>query len=128
MISPQFSSSALSLPSSMTRSVSASAGISSMAVSQSGANFTRQQQQLYSKEKEGHLFKRSQPKGIPVPTWSRRYFYIKNNTFTHTITVKKSGRNVNAIAPVRNVLLCNVRPWGKEDRRFTFEIYTSDKK
>ncbi len=73
MMNPQFSSSSLSvnLGSSMTRSVSAATGISALAAQAASAGHIRQPQQ-YQKEKEGHLFKRSQPKGIPVPTWSRR--------------------------------------------------------
>jgi hypothetical protein len=48
-----------------------------------------------------------------IPTWSRRYFTIKEGGFSWVYATPIS------------ILFCNVRKWDKEDRRFTFEIYTS---
>ena len=84
----------------------------------------------HSYEKEGYLFKRSgQKTSIVVPTWSRRYFVVKNGNFWYSIT-NTSGKNrgyVMSTSPV-NVLLCNIRV-AKDitDRRFCFEVYTSRK-
>lgn len=77
-------------------------------------------------EKEGHLFKRSQVTGLIVPVWSRKYFCIKDGGFTWTsLSKRKDGKSqITFVTPI-SVLLCNVRVWAKEDRRFTFEIYTS---
>ncbi|KAJ3227515.1 SNF1-interacting protein [Clydaea vesicula] len=78
-------------------------------------------------EKEGYLFKRAKAKGSILPVWSKKYCSIKENGFSFTTTTKKNGRNVVTFTPPINVLLCNVRTWTKEDRRFCFEIFTSKK-
>ncbi|TPX44985.1 hypothetical protein SeLEV6574_g04160 [Synchytrium endobioticum] len=83
----------------------------------------------HSHEKEGYLFKRSSQKtSLVVPTWSRRYFLVKNGNFWYSIA-NTSGKNrgyVMSTSPV-NVLLCNVRVAKDSDRRFCFEVYTSRK-
>lgn len=62
-----------------------------------------------------------------MPTWSRRYFFITDAGFSWVIVSKKKDHtNVSLATPI-SILLCNVRMWTKEDRRFTFEIYTSKK-
>ncbi|KAJ3066631.1 SNF1-interacting protein, partial [Quaeritorhiza haematococci] len=80
-------------------------------------------------EKEGYLYKRSQPKGLIVPVWSRRYFIIKSGGFSYCVT-SNSGKHrgmVMSTTPL-NILLCNVKvDKAEKERRFTFEVYTSRK-
>ena len=77
--------------------------------------------------KEGNLYKRTKANGMIVPTWSRKYFYIKNQGFTYVVDQKKNGKHILSEAIPINVLLLNFRISNKEDRRFTFEIYSSTK-
>ncbi|TPX31882.1 hypothetical protein SmJEL517_g04903 [Synchytrium microbalum] len=80
-------------------------------------------------EKEGYLFKRSgQKSSLVVPTWTRRYFVVKNGNFWYSVATP-SGKHrgiVMSTSPV-NVLLCNIRMAKDTERRFCFEVYTSRK-
>jgi hypothetical protein len=63
-----------------------------------------------------------------LPTWFKRYFTIKEGGFSWVVVTKKrDGKVSNIYATPISILLCNVRKWEKEDRRFTFDIYTSKK-
>ena len=76
--------------------------------------------------KEGYLFKRSQQNGL-LPSWSRKYVYFKDAGFSWSITTRKGGKTTLSTSEPINFLLCQIRMWTKEDRRFTFEIYTHKK-
>ncbi|KAJ3410855.1 SNF1-interacting protein [Chytridiales sp. JEL 0842] len=79
-------------------------------------------------EREGYLFKRSPPKPLVAPVWTRRYFMIKNGQFSYAST-QSHGKYRGAVMRTNsvNVLLCHVRIDKKEERRFCFEVYTAKK-
>lgn len=56
--------------------------------------------------------------------WARRWFFVRNGIFGYLLPNDTSGA-VEESEKI-GVLLCGVRPAFKEDRRFCFEIKTSD--
>ncbi|KAI9721895.1 MAG: SNF1-interacting protein [Chrysothrix sp. TS-e1954] len=74
--------------------------------------------------KQGWLFLRTVT-GKPARTsWVRRWFFVKNGIFGWLVQSAKSG-GVEESEKI-GVLLCNTRPAFQEDRRFCFEVKTSD--
>ncbi|KAJ3053406.1 SNF1-interacting protein, partial [Rhizophlyctis rosea] len=75
--------------------------------------------------KEGYLSVRTSQKGpLGVPVWVRRYFTLHDDGFgfsTTTRTGKHRGKVM--VSSAINVLLCSVKKWRGEERRFCFELY-----
>ncbi len=76
----------------------------------------------HSPVKEGYLLKKYVPK-IGSVSWTRRYFILENGRLSYNF-VLTSGRRKGQVATTAtlNVLLCNIRTYKSEERRFCFEI------
>jgi hypothetical protein len=75
-------------------------------------------------EKQGWLFLKTVPPKPARPSWSRRWFIVKNGIFGWLVQGSISG-GVEESEKI-GVLLCSVRPAVQEERRFCFEIKTKD--
>ncbi|KAF1827825.1 uncharacterized protein K489DRAFT_349523 [Dissoconium aciculare CBS 342.82] len=75
-------------------------------------------------EKQGWLYLRSVTGRPPRTVWSRRWFFVKNGIFGWLMQGTRSG-GVEESEKI-GVLLCSVRPAFQEERRFCFEVKTSD--
>ncbi|KAI5272714.1 hypothetical protein E4T47_04020 [Aureobasidium subglaciale] len=75
-------------------------------------------------EKQGWLFLKTVPAKPARPSWSRRWFIVKNGIFGWLVQGSISG-GVEESEKI-GVLLCSVRPAVQEERRFCFEIKTKD--
>ncbi|KAI4728760.1 hypothetical protein E4T49_03509 [Aureobasidium sp. EXF-10728] len=75
-------------------------------------------------EKQGWLFLKTVPPKPARPSWSRRWFIVKNGIFGWLVQGSVSG-GVEESEKI-GVLLCSVRPAVQEERRFCFEIKTKD--
>ena len=74
-------------------------------------------------EKQGYLFKKVIPKSaMMAPYWTRRWFYIMDGKFGFQVVSKSRGQI--ASFPASNILLYEIRADDKQDRRFTFEIFS----
>ncbi|KAL6453743.1 SIP3 Membrane-anchored lipid-binding protein SIP3 [Candida maltosa Xu316] len=77
-----------------------------------------------SVEKHGYLFMKTWTEKSAKPIWVKRWAFIKNGVFGLLI-LSPSSTFVQESDKI-GVLLCNVRYSPNEDRRFCFEIRTSD--
>ncbi|THZ56078.1 hypothetical protein D6C86_08133 [Aureobasidium pullulans] len=75
-------------------------------------------------EKQGWLVLKTVPPKPARPSWSRRWFVVKNGIFGWLVQGSVSG-GVEESEKI-GVLLCSVRPAVQEERRFCFEIKTKD--
>lgn len=75
-------------------------------------------------EKLGWLFLKTVPPKPARPSWSRRWFVVKNGIFGWLVHGSASG-GVEESEKI-GVLLCSVRPAVQEERRFCFEVKTKD--
>lgn len=75
-------------------------------------------------EKQGWLFMRGVTGKPARTTWSRKWFFVKNGIFGWLVQGTRSG-GVEESDKI-GVLLCGVRPWFQEERRFCFEVKTKD--
>ncbi|GAB7353098.1 hypothetical protein MBLNU459_g3641t1 [Dothideomycetes sp. NU459] len=75
-------------------------------------------------EKQGWLYIKITPPKPARPSWSRRWFLVKNGLFGWLVQGSVSG-GVEESEKV-GVLLCSVRPAVQEERRFCFEVKTKD--
>jgi hypothetical protein len=75
-------------------------------------------------EKQGWLYLRSVTGRPPRTMWSRRWFFVKHGIFGWLMQGSRSG-GVEESEKI-GVLLCSVRPAFQEERRFCFEVKTSD--
>lgn len=75
-------------------------------------------------EKQGWLFLKTVPPKPARPSWSRRWFVVKNGIFGWLVQGSVSG-GVEESEKI-GVLLCSVRPAVQEERRFCFEVKTKD--
>jgi hypothetical protein len=74
-------------------------------------------------EKHGYLFMRSWSKASK-PIWVRRWVFIKGGVFG-MLVLSPSQTFVQETDKI-GILLCNVKYYPNEDRRFCFELKTSD--
>ncbi|WPG98485.1 Hypothetical protein R9X50_00127600 [Acrodontium crateriforme] len=75
-------------------------------------------------EKQGWLFLRTVAGKPARAVWSRRWFFVKNGIFGWLVQGTRSG-GVEESEKI-GVLLCSIRPWFQEERRFCFEVKTKD--
>jgi hypothetical protein len=90
----------------------------------SGAPASPVRPAVTNSEKQGWLFLKTVPPKPARPSWSRRWFIVKNGIFGWLVQGSVSG-GVEESEKI-GVLLCSVRPATQEERRFCFEIKTKD--
>lgn len=77
-----------------------------------------------SHEKHGYVFMKTAVDKSPKPVWVRRWMFVKNGIFG-MLVLSPSGTFVQETDKI-GILLCNVKYTPNEDRRYCFEIKTSD--
>lgn len=85
---------------------------------------SKKKQAQESSEKQGWLYVRSVTGRPPRTYWSRRWFFVKHGIFGWLVQGTRTG-GVEESEKI-GVLLCSVRPAFQEERRFCFEVKTSD--
>jgi hypothetical protein len=77
--------------------------------------------------KEGYLFKRTTPP-MGASVWLKRYFVLEEGRLVYSFLLnfgKKKGC-IGAIESI-NVLLCSIRLYQSEERRFCFQVLNPKK-
>lgn len=73
---------------------------------------------------EGYLFMKVYSKSpMSQPTWLRRWFFIKEGQWGYHVVSRVRG--MVDVFHQMSVLLCEIRPDEKQDRRYCFEILSS---